>query len=293
MDELVRTNPILSLVRHGAYHHRLFGGKVRVLGFGPNFNGETDLNWSFKDGPAVSKYLPHIASLLGTKDIYAPKPTEFNALLCRKDALTELVEIKNGVQSVTLHRGALADGLILEPGDLFGNSLGGCPDLVVWRRDTNLLGVAHAGRRSVINEYKIGNTEAKMRLHESVVSQLINGLGGSPVAVKKELWAAIIFPVKPELFTHPWSDTPEGKLNEARCRRFFEQCGQKSVPGWLTSQRMKGEIDLYSALREQLLQFGVPQRHIRLLPLPNGWWTTRGDPARNSYRNLVLIEHVA
>lgn len=303
MDDVIRTNPISSLVRRGAFNGLYFDDKVRIVALGAHWGpgGEEMQNWSFgsfqtreaplgvdRSNTSIGKYLPDIASLLGTEDIYASQPTDFNALICEEADLTTRIEVDNGRYKTTLHRGAHADGMIVPVGRTFGMSNAGCPAIVLWRKNYNVLCVAHAGMRSLVNDWKLGNRDVPYRYHESVVDEMVHAMGGQKIA--QELRALIAFSIPAELLIYHWDHPVYGDLNRLRSEHVANQISERGAPYFLKdSRRMFGLLDLYQIAKAQLMRLGVQEKNIKEIPLQRGMFTTRGEYPK--HRNLFLVQH--
>ena len=150
---------------------------VYIGGFGQNYRGQ-DHDWSFsqltkpEDASmvcSITKHLPEIARELGIKEFLVPSPKDFNAKICQPEDLTISIEIgKENGWPVTLKRGVRADGLLLRPGETYAVSQAGCDVVVAYHEPTSQVGVAHAGRKSVIDEdHYLHNKPPRPKLTQS------------------------------------------------------------------------------------------------------------------------------
>lgn len=301
MDEIVRTNPIGSLVKRGAFNRLLFGGNVRLMGFSSTYAGVKDQNWSIAKTidqetgqinytSSAGVFLPEIVNKMGAKDIYIPTCADANAKICNEADFQQIVSMQNSGHEVAVHRGARADAMTLSPGMTLGFAVAGCPVLLLWRRDTETLGVSHLGMRSLINDWKLGNWRATYRSHESVVSKLVYAMGGTGRGVLEQFRAVIAFPIDPELLTYPWKHEEFGGLNERRSTHVAHTYGPECAPGFLEgTRRYLGLLDLYRIARTQLIRLGVSKQYIRVIRPPRGWYNTREHPGRFNFVSVRYL----
>ena len=294
----------------GAVDTLLFGGKVRLLGFGkyyPNPQGVIEKqDWSlraFNDvsevgrprSHSIMRYLPKIARdyQLG-KMLYAPSPRFFNAQVCTEsDTMKKRIAVSSDDyhDTVWLNRGADADAMIVNTPHTSVVSLGGCPLLLLYSKKRDLLGQAHTGRSSVINE-PLGD-KPDGRPHDSVVDNLLEHMGCFyDRTAARELQAVIAFSIPAEKFTHPFDHPVYGKKNLERSILISTKWGIECTPGFDDERAVEGRIDLDKLIRAQLRLRGVLSKNIRTIRLPKDWYTTRESEEDKLKRNLVLVQHL-
>jgi hypothetical protein len=278
-------------------------GAVGLLAFGkPHdwalrpYNGEVSENALRND--AVSLYLPSIASSFGLgKMLYAPSPRLSNGEICTEsDAMKRRYHIRSERyhDSVWLDRGADADGLLLGSKHVYAVSPAGCPILVLRHRHAKLLGVAHTGMRSIIDEGRLKGEPP--RRNESVVISLVGAMMDAGVRHAAHLEAVIAFPIDPQVFTYPWDHAVYGELNRKRTEELVSLWGKEAILNYADPvERRLGRPDLAAIIRSQLLSLGVPEENISVLEAPDKsvWHDTRQGNGNSPARNLVLVQHLS
>jgi len=280
-----------------AHEEILFGGRVQLVAFGPPYNGD-EQDWTFKHfqtpedaylhrETSIGRYLPEIAQAYDMPTIYAPSPIDFNARIAHVQDLSVPIRIARGRKSTLLMRGIRADGVLLRPGKTFGLSAAGCEVLIAVHEPTSTVGVAHAGRKSLINEDKLLRKEGRM--YESVVESLLFAMGCLNNGESYRVKVKIAFPIDGNLLTYPWDDPKYALLNRRRSIEIRNEWGEECTPGWKNpEEQVLGKIDTNMLARRQLERLGVPQGNIETIAAPHDWYTTRSQhPDR---RNLILVK---
>lgn len=271
----------------GALEETIFNGTITARVFGRFYHG-VEVDWTFRDlnKPSdaanesdIVRLLPEVARSLRVQRILAPKPIEQNGRVALRSELTTSIKL-GGIEVL---RGALADGCLIEPGEAFAISVGGCAVLLAWRNDGNPRVVAvHAGRDSVV-------PPSEQASHQ-----------GSPISAARALGLTrdtahllrgrVILPIDPEIFDHPENHPEYGHVNRQRTSRLIRDYGTSVISG----DQRDGCINLAELIRRQLEWFGVPPEHISVgastAAFPGRVYTTREtDPQVRSRRNLVII----
>jgi hypothetical protein len=291
----------LEILPEPVTRHVLFKNKARLLGFGKPYN------WSLRPYvPETSEavlatldptlYMPHIAQQFGLgQTLLAPSPKIANAVIC-----TDPADLKTSIvlQSplyrgkVELRRGMYADGLILPYRATYVVSPAGCPILIIRDTHTDMLGVAHAGLRSVIDEQRL-LTNRSSRKFESVVMNLLVAMKIRDRRNAKRLEVVIAFPIEPEYFTYPLNDPKYGYINQKRMEDIVAKWGHDCISGYDDpALRAACRIDLGRIIVRQLMSFGVLEKNITTLKSPprEVWHDTREGP--EGVRNLVYVQHL-
>jgi hypothetical protein len=228
------------------------------------------------------------------KFLYAPSPRLFNAEVC---AETETMPLRVEVWSklfqntVWLYRGKDADGLVLSRGNTYVVSAAGCPILILRDPVSNILGVAHAGLRSVYDEGKLKGERA--RKHESVVFSLSVAMRRQGVQSFAKVEALIAFSIDPQDFTFPWNHQQYGELNQKRTEYLVNRWGHEAIANYDNQKRRElGRPDLAAIIKSQCTSLGIPTENIQVLSSPpkRVWHDTRqgGDILA---RNLIFVQH--
>lgn len=282
-----------------AYNGLHLGGRVRVLAFGRTYPGETLPNWSLaplrdpgvpEEDSAAGRHLPDILQAIGSREILAPSPVDFNAHICARTDLNRVQYLRQGSSLwCILRHGVKADGMVLARGQLLAISIGGCPYILLRRKDA--VGGAHAGRRSILNEARFGNPSALPRTYESVVEPLLRAIGATTSAACREVEAVILFPISAEKLEHPWDNDKEAVLNKRRSRYIESQWGSACLPGWDNpASYRRGRLDLGTLISLQLQAHGVCPENIAIVNPPEELYDTRTEP--KGHRNLLLVQRV-
>lgn len=272
----------------------------RVLGFGK------PLDWSLRPYSGIvpasglrnlapSLYIPKIALEYGMgKMLFAPVPTQFNALVCTKgDAMAKRIELRSERYhtNVWLWRGAYADGIVIGKNSVYFASTAGCSNLTL-RGGGSELGVAHAGRDSLFDRNHLFEGVPPRR-HESVVMALVEAMqkrGNAP----RELAAEILFPIDPRHFDHPWDHTLYGEKNKILTEMLVNKWGPECILGYGNpTERKLGMISLEAVMRSQLISLGVLPERIKVFPAPPRelWHDTREGNGSSLERNGVFIQN--
>lgn len=281
--------------------YQLFDGSVRVLAFGK------PEDWSLRPynrggslvgqgNLAPSKYIPKIAIDYGlAKTLYSPSSRLFNAEVCTEsDCMGYRVALESKLyhNTVWLLRGADADGVLLARGHEYVVSPAGCPVVVIYHPHSKLLGVAHAGMRSLIDEGRLKG-EAK-RTNESIVLGLVEAMQSAGAYIP-HLRAQILFPNDPRMFTYPWDHPVYGTLNQKRTEELVSLWGPGAVYEYENpAARKLGRPDLMAIIASQLHKIGAPSESVSVVGSPNAdrWHDTRQEEANPMARNLVIVQHL-
>lgn len=287
--------------------YELFDGSVRVLAYGKphnwslsEYNGKTpeaELNKL-----PLSLYLPGIvAEYKLPKILQAPSPALANAEICAEsDVMKKRVSVFSTLfhNSSILNRGTFADGMLIRKGDAYLNSPAGCPNLIVWHKPMGLVGVAHMGLRSLVDE---GRLKGKpRRRYESAVMSLVEAVKAAGVRSVANLQATIVYPIDPQVFTYLWDDErtfPDsnltyGPFNQTRTEELVRLWGEEAIFNYRNpKERRLGRPDLMAILSAQLQAEGVPRESISIIGAPSNseWPNSRQD---GKMRGLMIVQHL-
>lgn len=242
----------------------------------------------------------HVGEILceeGIPIVYAPKPTQSNAVICHADELRMLLKTKN---NVVFHRGIQADGVFFEdPGQCFWMSTADCLVIVLFHEPSGTWIATHAGRASLIDLPLIQEGK-EPRKHFSVVDsacELFRNKFGSDAT--ESVSAFMTCSIGPESFDHPLDHPDYGENNRKMLNYLLKHYGMTVVPNY-----KKGMISLSELARRQLIENEVPAHRIGFDLIDTAtdssaeskyaWWSHRRsfnekDEETIHYRNGVFI----
>lgn len=265
----------------------LFGGRIEAHEFGRPHNWQLTGDESQDTIPRIAL----IAQEIGLKNIYAPRPSDFNGLVCTPDELGTPIQLGEGEDTPILWRGCDADGVVIPAGAAFWLSSADCFTIIAHDPETGTTAAAHAGRDSVINRRRISDSsERQNRSFESVVDAIVARFSKEAVPRLKVFMTC---GVGPESFGHPLAHPQAGEEN----RRLVEDILANWGPTCLSGNPSEGKICLSELIRLQFLALGTPAHHIGYDAADTCtdtdeygehlWWSyQRGDDLK---RNGILV----
>lgn len=209
--------------------------------------------------------------------IYAPRPSEFNAKICRSDELRTVFATNHDSMveadfpdnwDLAVHRGVNADGCDVPRRSAFWLSSADCPCILAYAPRSGHLICAHAGRYSLVDRVWL-KTGAASREHPSVVSAIVARfakMGDKP----GDITYFITCGISPKNFKHPADDPQQGESN-ARIIKWALSISWDCVHGDVRA----GCLDLTQIIILQFASLGIP-------PTRGGsdWIDTYGDTDR-------------
>lgn len=256
----------------------IFSGRATVYLFGQPYDwrieGSNRKDFLMRiDGVAQDLYL---------RNIYAPRPTRFNPVVCASRDLQESITLRQS--RAVIWCGYNADGTMLEKkGDAFLMNTADCPTIITHDPENGLIIVAHAGRDSLIEGGEISNKQP--RVHKTVICAIAR-CHGHEAMHRVRVW--IVCGIQSKHFGHPWNHAQYGAVNKAMIEDVIERWGRVCVTGELSL----GRISLYEIIRSQFLNLNVPSENIAYDGIDtfgdkdeqgkSCWWSNRrGDYMRN------------
>ncbi len=268
-----------------------FSGRVSVYLFGRPL----DWNISGDESQEVKRRVGEIAEDLGVSEIYAPRPSAFNALVVRKDDFHQVNFLESDASSVMMYRGCDADGVYLPiPGVgtkgkcAFWLSSADCITIIAHHPDRGWTVAAHGGRDCLVDRGRINN--GLSRQYESVVHAIAGQFSRTAM---RELKIFMTCGIGPEDFNHPCDDEKYGPANTRMVLDILEKWG----PTCLHGNHFQGKISLSEVIRSQFISLGVSPHNIGYDAVEtfkdrdrdgnHRWWSyRRGDGKK---RNGVLV----
>ena len=252
--------------------------KVRVFGSPANFRVE---DW---DDPDRFRPVAIKAAGLGIREIFVPKPSEFNGLVVDEESFPYTTKICG----VRVRYGAIADGVILKRGMSTAIITGDCPTVTMVAG--KIVIVAHAGLASLLPQ--------PFRLGDSVIDRMMNLI---PPELRASTEVLASCHVQPKSFIYPPDDQRYGEVNRERQRFIVDNYGHWApwiLPG-LTMRNQKwcneGKIDLFYLIVAQIKRIEgqcteIYDDCIDTAVPGSGFHSQRRDKA-TSGRNAVLVWH--
>lgn len=244
-------------------------------------------------GDAKEDVLERVGAMalnLGLDNIYAPRPSTFNAQICDVEQLTELIDRYPTAcsHSVTIRRGCDADGVEIPPKAAFWISSADCITIITHDPGTGKTIAAHGGRDSLVDRTRI--MAGKAREFESVVDAIAARYSNNAL---KRLRVFLTCGIFPEKFDHPCNHPEHGTKN----RRMVLDVLAKWGPTCVVGDHFQGCLCLSEIIRAQFLRHGVKAHHIAHDGVdtygdldsdgqPRWWSHRRGDGKK---RNGVLV----
>lgn len=274
-----------SLLQEVALKCEPFGGRVSVYLFG------MPLDWNIggDEQKDVLKRLGHLSEELSVADIFAPRPSMFNAQICDPVDLVEQVRISQKVSFFnTMYRGCDADGVEIPQGKAFWLSSADCITIVVHHPESGKTVAAHGGRDCLIDKERIRG--GKSRQYESVVHAMVAQYGKNEV---RQLEVFMTCGISPENFSHSCDHEQHGPANTRMVLDVLAKWG----PTCLEGDHFQGKIALSEVVRSQFIKLGVKPHSIGWDAVDTftnrgrdgeyRWWSyRRGDGKK---RNGVLV----
>ncbi|HYF13220.1 MAG TPA: hypothetical protein VD928_02910 [Candidatus Paceibacterota bacterium] len=294
---------------HQAYWHKK---AIKIVGIG-RFPGPTEegpgVNWTMsnlrvpedarKKSP-LTTYLPQFARELQIEKFFAPSPIEFNGRICNQSELNISIPLGS---SLSVRRGARAEGCLLYPDEGFLLSIAGCAIIVAYMDGNSCLetlnrtGVAHGGLKSFFNHKRvlIDNDSSPPKPHESVVGNLLSAINFTRERAK-DTHILIAYPIEAGKLVYDWNYPGDGDQNRRMCEFFYSHLGPECFVDWDAHKTVK-KFALERIAIKQCTEAGVPEENIEVISSPayyanNGmtrWFETRGDPEFKDWRNLGII----
>jgi copper oxidase (laccase) domain-containing protein len=208
---------------------------VRVFGSSANFRVE---DW---DDPDRFRPVAIKAASLGIREIFVPKPSDFNGLVVDKESFPYTTKICG----VRIRYGAIADGVILRRGMSTAIITGDCPTVTMVAG--KIVIAAHAGLASLLPQ--------PFRLGDSVIDRMMNLVASEQRAAAEVLVSCHI---QPASFIYPPDDPKYGEVNRERQRFITDNYGHWApwiLPGLTMRNREwcnDGKIDLFYLIVAQI-----------------------------------------
>lgn len=273
-------------IKDAGLSYHLCSGRVSVYLFGRPW----DWNIAGEEPGVVRAQLAGIADELNVANIYAPRPSMFNAQICDPGKLTEkhcLVERGNEWSSF-LWRGVDADGVEVPEKSAFWISSADCITIVTLDPETGKTIAAHGGRDSLLDRTRIAT--GKVREFESAVDAIAARYSNAALKRLRVLLTCGIFP---EHFDHRCDHPEHGPNNMRMVLDVLAKWGRTAVYG----DHFIGSLCLSEIIRAQFLRHGVQVHCISYDGVdtygdlnrdgqPRWWSYRRGDGKK---RNGVLV----
>jgi hypothetical protein len=281
--------PVLSqqpTERHAPYQ----GRGVEIIAYGAQ-SGDHAIRGDWND-PSSFAHIATLALGLGIREVIAPNPGRFNALILNPRQVSELRTFSIG--DVTFRSGCYADGCVIPQGSALFLPTGDCHVATIYDPESGLLAAGHAGRDSNFDrryvEYGVGNKD------KSVVGSIIRAVGGRADRLLMGTWVGI----GKWNFPHPVDHPIHGKRNEALRKFLRRRCGDN---GGFDGAYLDMEMLLWLEAR----RFGIRRRNMshdesdtygnRTMSSDTKWHSHRrqndpdaGEPKQNQdARNGLLI----
>ncbi len=293
-----RENMKVGVARTYAHKHFTLSSHtthIHTALFGSTFADEQFVNWSLaglqKSGDeakpansALVRRLKDVALAYNVQTLWAPNPTQFNGIITDRSSLTEHIPLS---ETISLYRGAYADGVELGRDEALILSTGGCPLITITHDDHAI--AAHAGLKCLFDFDKPDR--------KSVVTNAIEYLDIPKCRSGRPIYVQMDFSIHPDVYEHPWDHPEWGQKNEMLCRELEHRWG----PSVLVGDRHHGRIDLIALAQQQLLThnncvFSTSSTH---LPPVRGedasdvhFYHTRMRSPYNTMRNLTVSARV-
>lgn len=234
--------------------------------------GGTDWNIAaLKDNAGVAgcSAYPLIDHLLGDGNVYAPRPSQFNAKICRPEELTEVYqgiidlsneEINTSLKGVRILRGVDADGCEIKRGERIMVASADCPTVIVRSRRTGRVVAAHAGRDCLFDRKRL-ESGALQRTPESVIDAIMQSETFWREKDVCEIEAFITCGIGPQNFRHRTDHPTYGKMNE-KIVSHFERLGNHNNRETIAGPRHLGCLNLAEIIRAQFMAHGVPPENV-------------------------------
>lgn len=261
--------------------YKLFSGRVVIMLYGQPHD------WQLGDmAPEVIDRICQIGGRSGVSQILAPRPSEFNAVICAPDKLKTKIERPEAV----LLRGCDADGVWIPPGSAFWLSAADCVSLVACDVRSGLTIGSHAGRDCLFDRMKINGGIAR-RAQDSVVDSIMECFRQAECR-PEDLKVFMTCGIAADHFAHNCEDEDLGRGNTRMVMHVLEKWGRRAMMG----NPLNGCLILTEIIRQQFMAHGVLSGNIGhdvVDTYDDGkgedhlWWShRRGDGRR---RNGILI----
>ena len=203
---------------------------------------------------------------LGIRELFVPDPHTFTRDIVDKESFS-YVDIVGGVR---IRHGAIADGVMLDPGMAVAMVTGDCPTITLIAR--HLVGVIHGGLASLLPQ--------PFRLGDSVVDRMMKLV---PKEWHGEAKVLVSCHIGPEHFVYPMNHLEFGKINQER-RDFILHEYSRFAPAILPDPRAN-HINIFQLIAAQFWGYGIRKIQddgIDTAAGDSGFWShTRGDSGRN------------
>lgn len=264
----------------------VFGGAVTILLAGKPTNWR--ITTKDESDPALLDTIGTIAKNAGAQAVLAPRPAEFNALICKDQDLSASFSLGNS--GISIHRGYNADGCEIPEQKAFFLASADCTTIVGYSDKTHKVIAAHAGRDSLIDRNRINNGDS--RQHESVVDAVIEAFENSNPS---DLHFFLTCGIGPNNFGHDLSSSKKGLQNIWMIDDILERYESETILA--PKPYDHGKINLYELIKAQLMSFGVPSYQIGFDGIDTYtakntdgeiifWSNRRGDKLS---RNMVMV----
>jgi hypothetical protein len=264
--------------------------KLGPHAFAAQFYGSEDgHDWSKSQlaGPDADAYKTRLYGAFakfGECDWYTVNATEFNTVIHSPRDFSIKKPLREGYY---WQAPSPAEGLSLPVGSAAFQNPAGCFTIVASRYNSHDRKVydpikAHMGRWSVVRP------RTSFRKHESVCYSILEKLGVDTPYEARDVWVKILWGIRPEDFPHKLVDSPYADTNN--WLRWYV-----NKNGWGGGSTVQGDTAYFNfamIAKHQLMQRGVPERHIDLehASLPPGAYKD-GRPGQP--RNLVLVKRTS
>lgn len=265
-----------------------FGGAVTVRLFGKPW----DWNIGGENKEDARMRIDTVTKDMNLLNIYAPKPSDFNAVICDPSVLREKIAMDQS--AARIWRGCNADGTFLQKkGDAFYIGSADCPTIITRNPESGLVVAAHAGRDSLIDKAQVMEKKP-YRTDQSVVDAIVACYHPSTL---KNLRVFITCGISSTHFTHPHDDVKWGEHNKKMCAYIRMRWSKDCLPGEKEGEGKLGRIALSEIICSQFGIYDVSRENIGSDGIDTYsdigekgdycfWSNRRGDGAK---RNGVLI----
>ena len=227
----------------------LAGGALEVIILGKPHDWSLAKVQTQEDASKNEELLSRIGNICycsGASDIFAPNPSEFNAVVLSGketdgDVRAEFPAKIDLGQGMVLHRGAKADGCALLPRQAFFLASADCPTGILHDAESGMTRAFHAGRECLWDrKYHLEGKEP--RTHESVVDAAMpySTVLNNPIAY-------IVGGIGPESLSHPWTHPTHGDTNKKMVEYF------KKYMNAVVGNPEEGMLDLTAVIKCQLI----------------------------------------
>lgn len=291
MTTLVKERPLALPYRGLGKSVKCGSVSFSAAAFGNPYQYSLTLFQKPEDGERNADLALRIATALKSVDatrVYATRPATANAQIIDRQVLKYHIHMGHGVTIIRNHAKP-ADGTMLERGDASAMTAGGCPRIVLIRK--NKMVDAHAGRDSLLDRSDVlRGVRAQGRRHQSVVDAMLAKLDVNSRQDAAEVYAYVFYAIEPRRFSHDTAHelhgVYNGKLPEYILRKWGHDGGAYSFERSLNTIY----LDLPKLIKAQLKKRGVLDTQIDLLSAyaPDSLLhDTRGP--NPTARNLVVI----